>query len=176
MMLVMCKLSVRAKTETKRVPGPGPAGRSVAQRPAGRDGACALRIRAWLALGRRRGADGLDPVHGWPADALHGCSDAGLVPGGAEGGNILIYSAGSAIRSLIPSHGKLLSSKAMVVNVAEQADMVASAGVNERLSDACQVLTRSRRAPMPAWASRRGMSLFCADLYFRGVVVVPLRN
>ena len=28
-----------------------------------------------------------------------------------EGGNILIYSAGSAIRSLIPSHCKLLSSK-----------------------------------------------------------------
>ena len=37
-----------------------------------------------------------------------------------EDGNILIYSAGSAIRSLIPSHRKLLSSKAMVVNVAEK--------------------------------------------------------
>jgi hypothetical protein len=36
-----------------------------------------------------------------------------------EDGNILIYSAGSAIRSLIPSHRKLLSSNAMVVDVAE---------------------------------------------------------
>ena len=36
-----------------------------------------------------------------------------------EDGNILIYSAGSAIRSLIPSHRKLLRSKAVVVSVAE---------------------------------------------------------
>jgi hypothetical protein len=35
-------------------------------------------------------------------------------------GNPLIYSAGSAIRSLIPSHRKLLWSKAMVVSVAEK--------------------------------------------------------
>ena len=36
-----------------------------------------------------------------------------------EDGNVLIYSAGSAIRSLFPNHRKLLSSKPMVVNVAE---------------------------------------------------------
>ena len=36
-----------------------------------------------------------------------------------EGGNILIYSAGSVIRSLIPSHRELLRSKAVVASVAE---------------------------------------------------------
>jgi flagellar biosynthesis regulator FlbT len=35
-------------------------------------------------------------------------------------GNPLIYSAGSAIRSLIPSHRELLRSKAVVVSVAEK--------------------------------------------------------
>jgi hypothetical protein len=36
-----------------------------------------------------------------------------------EDGNILIYSAGSAIRSPIPSHRELLRSKAVVVSVVE---------------------------------------------------------
>jgi len=36
-----------------------------------------------------------------------------------EDGNILIYSAGSGIRSPIPSHRELLRSKAVVVSVAE---------------------------------------------------------
>jgi hypothetical protein len=39
--------------------------------------------------------------------------------------------SGSAIRSLIPSHCKLLSSKAMVVNVAEKSGMI-PAGKVER--------------------------------------------
>jgi hypothetical protein len=49
------------------------------------------------------------------------CPQAGIAAAAGSArmdGNILIYSAGSAIRSLIPSHRKLLS-KAMVVNVAE---------------------------------------------------------
>jgi hypothetical protein len=40
--------------------------------------------------------------------------------------------SGSAIRSLIPSHRKLLSSKAMVVNVAETSGQMISAGTIER--------------------------------------------
>jgi len=40
--------------------------------------------------------------------------------------------SGSAIRSLIPSHRKLLSSKAMVVNVAEKAGAKIPAGKVER--------------------------------------------
>jgi hypothetical protein len=41
---------------------------------------------------------------------------------------------------------------------------------------ACQVLTRSRRAPMPAYASRRGMSSFALILYFRRVAVTELER
>ena len=40
--------------------------------------------------------------------------------------------SGSAIRSLIPSHRKLLRSKATVVNVAEKAGPRSPAGVIER--------------------------------------------
>jgi hypothetical protein len=40
--------------------------------------------------------------------------------------------SGSAIRSLIPSHCKLLSSKAMVVNVAEKVGTMIPAGKVER--------------------------------------------
>jgi hypothetical protein len=60
-----------------------------------------------------------------------------------EGGNILIYSAGSVIRSLIPSHCKLLSSKAMVVNVAESRDD--DPGRQGREASASKLLLKRRK-------------------------------
>jgi hypothetical protein len=95
-----------------------------------------------------------------------------------EGGNILIYSAGSTIRSLIPSHCKLLSSKAAAVTLAEEASATASEASESAMPREKAQAAPAVRPKVPV--RRRGLSHGSDEVgnapWSEGVVIIDERG